>query len=462
MASDVERAPVPFDEAIRFFRAKLADTPTDTWRDLDANAYATSFAVAGVRDMTALQSIKAALDKAIAEGTTLDEFRRDLRGIIERTGITLRGGFGWRSRTIFETNLRTSYAAGRWAQIQRLKSVRPYLRYTAVLDNRTRPQHRAWHGTILPVDHAFWQTHYPPNGWGCRCTVISLSERDLQRRGWTVTDPPPSSGRVPRSVRTPEGNRIVELPPGIDEGWDHNVGQAELRARGATTLPGWDTPLTPRQIAPPPELPPLSLSAAANPIGEQARQAARHAFEALLKVDADLGAAAAARLAPQVIAALEAEYVAWAANVLTDRLPRRSLRVLAAHTPAEIAAVAAAGRPAPSAAIYALDLDILHLNRPSKMQTGLALGVQEILRLPAMIAARQAVLLDLTDGDLLYVWESSADRTIKIVVRSAMTTRAVIDGVRQRVSGSRLRTAQRVPVEALRDRSKYRVISGDL
>ena len=23
---------------------------------------------------------------------------------------------------------------------------------------------RAWHGTVLPVDHPFWQTHFPPNG----------------------------------------------------------------------------------------------------------------------------------------------------------------------------------------------------------------------------------------------------------------------------------------------------------
>lgn len=465
MASDVERAPVPFDEAIRFFRAKLADTPTDTWRDLDANAYATSFAVAGVRDMTALQSIKAALDKAIAEGTTLDEFRRDLRGIIERTGITLRGGFGWRSRTIFETNLRTSYAAGRWAQIQRLKSVRPYLRYTAVLDNRTRPQHRVWHGTILPVDHAFWQTHYPPNGWGCRCTAISLSERDLKRRGWTVTDPPPSAGRLPRSIRTPDGNRIVELPPGIDEGWDHNVGQAELRARGATTLPGWDTPLTPRQIAPPPELPPLSLSAAANPIGEQARQAARHAFEALLKVDADLGAAAAARLAPQVIAALEAEYVAWAANVIAAGRAAGTFRVIGALTSLEVAALRAAGREPATAAILITAERLLHLLRAVKVRRGAAISLQDLLRLPSLIAARQAVLLDLVSGELLYVFDPldpEERRRGKIVLRDGYAVRIRDAERRSRARGAGVVTAGLVDRITLADAARYRLISGSL
>ncbi|MCA3519739.1 MAG: minor capsid protein [Rhodobacter sp.] len=233
---------VPFDEAIRFLRAKT-NVPTDGWRDLSAAEYARSFAVAGVRDMQALEEIRAAVDRALADGTTLDAFRADLRDIMARTGLTLRGRFGWRSRTILETNLRTAYAAGRWEQIQRLKDARPYLRYEAVLDNRTRPQHRAWHGTVLPVDHEFWRTHYPPNGWGCRCTVRSLSERDLRRYGYTVTDPPPPSGSLPRSIRTPDGNRIVELPPGIDEGWDHNVGILAERWRGLIPEPPEAGPL---------------------------------------------------------------------------------------------------------------------------------------------------------------------------------------------------------------------------
>jgi uncharacterized protein with gpF-like domain len=34
------------------------------------------------------------------------------------------------------------------------------------MDGRTRPMHAAWHNTVLPFDHPFWKTHYPPNGWG--------------------------------------------------------------------------------------------------------------------------------------------------------------------------------------------------------------------------------------------------------------------------------------------------------
>ena len=55
----------------------------------------------------------------------------------------------------------------------------------------TDPRHRRWHGTILRHDHAFWQTHFPPCGWHCRCTVQSLSDADLERFGLTPSPQPP-------------------------------------------------------------------------------------------------------------------------------------------------------------------------------------------------------------------------------------------------------------------------------
>ncbi|MBZ8002998.1 minor capsid protein [Campylobacter canadensis] len=55
---------------------------------------------------------------------------------------------------------------------------KPYLRYVAIMDNRVRDSHKAFHGLILPKEHSFWRNNYPPNGWGCRCKtqVLSLDE----------------------------------------------------------------------------------------------------------------------------------------------------------------------------------------------------------------------------------------------------------------------------------------------
>ena len=37
-----------------------------------------------------------------------------------------------------------------------------------------REEHRALHGITLPPSDPFWDTHYPPNGWNCRCRVVQV------------------------------------------------------------------------------------------------------------------------------------------------------------------------------------------------------------------------------------------------------------------------------------------------
>jgi hypothetical protein len=83
--------------------------------------------------------------------------------------------------------------------------VRPWLRYVHVDPNLTqrtsRHEHAEWHGLILPVDHEWWLTHYSRNGWNCRCYVVSVSERDLGRYGWRVSEEAPDDVTVIRWVR---------------------------------------------------------------------------------------------------------------------------------------------------------------------------------------------------------------------------------------------------------------------
>lgn len=177
-----------------------------------------------------LEDFQEAIAKALEEGTTLAEFRRDFDAIVERHGWSFKGGRNWRTRVIFDTNLRTAHATGRFEAIERVKERRPYLRYVAVLDERTRPEHAAWHGTVLPVDHPWWSTHYPPNGWYCRCTVQSLSERDMDRFGYAVSEPP-ASPLVTRRVGSGDEARTVQVPEGIDPGFAYHPGKAALRRR---------------------------------------------------------------------------------------------------------------------------------------------------------------------------------------------------------------------------------------
>lgn len=222
---EVEGRPVPFREAIDFFRQKV-DLPTERWTDLWEGMHARAFVVAGAMEARLLEELRGAVDRSIAEGGTLARFRQEFDGIVERHGWPHRGSRGFRSRVIFETNLRTAYAAGRWQQIERQSSTFPYLRYVGTLDDRIRPQHRRWHGTILPWDHPWWRTHYPPNGWGCRCTVVQLSAAQMERRGWQVSTEPPPLDVQPRAVRIDGRLVTVPTPDGIDPGWAYNPGIA--------------------------------------------------------------------------------------------------------------------------------------------------------------------------------------------------------------------------------------------
>ena len=248
----IKLEPLPAAEAVAAFRAK-GYRISFSWRDVWQEEHAQAFTVAKAMRLDILQDIRAEVDRALAEGATLREFRRRLEPTLRAKGWWGRGavidpqtgeeveaalGTPRRLETIYRANLRTSHAAGRWERIQRVKDRRPWLMYDAVLDDRTRPQHRAWDSTVLPVDDPWWGTHYPPNGWGCRCSVIQLSDRDLRRRGREVSPRPSVETRQYRNRRT---GRVDEVPRGIDPGWAYNVGAARMRA---LTPPELDRPLT--------------------------------------------------------------------------------------------------------------------------------------------------------------------------------------------------------------------------
>jgi hypothetical protein len=122
-----------------------------------------------------------------------------------------------------------SLASGHWARIQRQKDVLPYLRYVPSTSEHKRPLHKLWYGVLLPVDHPWWQTHFPPNGWGCKCHFEQVSERRMRLKGWTVTPEDQIPGGAPRLFFPASGDPIL-VPDGIDPGFSYNPGTAHLRA----------------------------------------------------------------------------------------------------------------------------------------------------------------------------------------------------------------------------------------
>jgi len=212
----------PFAEQVAAFRARLGDlVPTSRWDDIKRSAHDRAFMVAGATKADLLADLATAVDKVIANGTSLEEFRRDFREIVERrgwhgwTGEGTKAGEAWRTRVIYRTNMRTSYMAGRYAQLT--EGNYAFWVYFHGGSVEPRLDHLSWNGIALPPGHPFWAAHFPPNGWGCSCSV--------------------SGARTPAGVRRLGGDPDKELPDGwqsidprtgaprgIGKGWDYAPG----------------------------------------------------------------------------------------------------------------------------------------------------------------------------------------------------------------------------------------------
>jgi uncharacterized protein with gpF-like domain len=226
---------LPFDEAIAFFRQKL-NLPTATWQDIWHDMHARAFVVAGAMKDDLLDDIRESIDEALAEGTTIAQFQNDFDDIVARHGWAYKGGRKWRAAVIFNTNISVAYAVGHYQAMMdpAVREARPYLRYIASSSRDPRPEHRAWYNVILPADDPWWDTHYPPNGWGCKCGVVSHSAREVERiRAEEKDGDKPVRTRAPKTETyewIDNKGAIHNIPDGIDPGWDYNPGKAGFEA----------------------------------------------------------------------------------------------------------------------------------------------------------------------------------------------------------------------------------------
>ena len=227
---------LPFEEAILFLRRKLS-LPTATWRDLLRAAHDWAFVVAGATKAQLLSDLREAVDRAIADGTTLEDFRKDFDRAVREAGWSYRGSRGWRTRLIYQTNVQTAYAAGRRAQMRSAEVMRdrPYWQYRHGGSAEPRPKHVArapegWNRLVLPADHEFWQAHYPPNGWGCSCFVVTLSAQDLRRLGLPVGDWSQDADGT-YEWTNPDTGEVEDIPRGIDPGWNYAPGASPVEER---------------------------------------------------------------------------------------------------------------------------------------------------------------------------------------------------------------------------------------
>jgi SPP1 gp7 family putative phage head morphogenesis protein len=234
-------------DASAYFASKKALLPSYNWDDVFASEHAAGVAVAGITQRSVLQLVADELQTTIDAGGDLRSFKQRLQPALAKagywgdvevtdpaTGDKRITRFNQRRlELIFGTNVRQAQAAGQYQRALAAKADLPFLVYLSRDDGQVRPLHKAWHGTVLPVEHPFWQTHLPPCGWNCRCKFMAVSERDIERmakRGVPIRREPPSSwGQTVPYTRKGTGE-VVQVPAGIDPGFDHNPALSRLRS----------------------------------------------------------------------------------------------------------------------------------------------------------------------------------------------------------------------------------------
>ena len=376
------------EAAIEFWKARAKLTDAEA-KALAAGARHRAFYAAGLARHDLVQLVSDGIQKALEEGEIFKDFKERIAAAIEA-----QGWHDHRVENIFRTNLQQAYQAGRYKKMQAVKASRPYWQYIAVMDKRVRPSHAILHEKVYPADHEFWASNYPPNGFRCRCTVRTLSERQLKAQGLTVEKEMPKAD-VWTDPKT--GMEYFVHFPGADKGFRNNPGKDWLDGLDLNKYP----------------------DVAKESYAEQRDRPT--SFTAWM-----------VRLAEKM---KRDEYHTASERCLVGTLTEKTIAFLADK-----------GRLPASAEISVGDGDIFHALRSSKMKP-LPLSVWK--RLPEPLAHPEAIYWDKQNPGLVYVVDSSKGKFVILVDYQAKVKR-------KRQLANTVRTGARLDsLEEFRNTGRY-------
>lgn len=223
------RSDMTFEEAADYFKERVPVTSSQFYKIADEYR-SLAFTVSGYTKAQILKRFYDEILAAIEDGTTLYTFRDNMNSFLESEGYE--GLTPLQADNIFRTNIQTAYSVGHYQQMTDpgVMQLRPYWLYDAVNDAHTRPSHLAMDGKVFPADSPIWDTWYPPNGFRCRCTVRSLSRRQVEQQGLKV------EAETPRAAELADGRFVNILP-------DPNFSTNPAKVRFSPDLKDYPEPL---------------------------------------------------------------------------------------------------------------------------------------------------------------------------------------------------------------------------
>ena len=81
-----------------------------------------------------------------------------------------------RIKTVMRTATHTAHGAAHYVADQdpAVQSILWGYKYVTAGDERVRPEHAAMDGVTAPKEDPIWDVWWPPNGWNCRCILVSI------------------------------------------------------------------------------------------------------------------------------------------------------------------------------------------------------------------------------------------------------------------------------------------------
>ncbi|MFW2163059.1 phage minor head protein [Acinetobacter beijerinckii] len=192
------------EDAIAYLKSKGFKIGWD-WHETLDEAHSRAFTVAKVARIDLLQDIRKSLITALEQGQSLEQWKAAITPTLQQKGWwgkqtitnpagieqTVQLGSPRRLKTIFDTNVHKSLAAGRYKSMMASVDTRPLWEWVHISITNPRKVHLARNGETRRYDDPFWLYAYPPTEFGCKCKVRSRRASDAEALDLNVFETSP-------------------------------------------------------------------------------------------------------------------------------------------------------------------------------------------------------------------------------------------------------------------------------
>ncbi|GAB6391226.1 MAG: hypothetical protein MdMp014T_0599 [Treponematales bacterium] len=227
----------------------------DVWHE----EHATGFTAAKAMQLDVLSDMYKAVIAAVEKGQSFESFKKNIKPLLQEKGwwgkkemadpvtgqvVNAQPGSDRRLKTIYRVNMRSAFQRERYERTMK-SPLHPYMMYRIGNSAHHREEHRKWDGLILPKDDPWRDSRLPPNGFGCKCYTVAVSEVRKQRYEKEGVPFPPSidgtgGGTMQAKTKAPpvkyttyfneRKGTTEKAPEGVPPAFNWNPGKAQTQA----------------------------------------------------------------------------------------------------------------------------------------------------------------------------------------------------------------------------------------